>query len=169
MLSNHLGLCHPFSFCLQSFPASRSLPMSQLFESGGQRIGASASVFPVNIQGWFSLGLTGLIFLQCKGLSKAFSGTTVWKTSVLPCSAFFMVQLSHTWLSIHDYWKNHRTIQISVAKVMSLWAQAILPQQSCDPSMGNEKYQIINIYVHIHLFFINICIHLLYIIQNKVF
>ena len=53
----------PFSSCLQSFPASGSFPMSWLFTSGGQRIGASASasVLPMNIQGWFPLGLTGLI------------------------------------------------------------------------------------------------------------
>ena len=59
MLSIHLVLWHPFSFCLQSFPASESFPMSQLFASGGQSIGASASasVLPMNIQGWFPLGL----------------------------------------------------------------------------------------------------------------
>ena len=49
----------PFSSCLQSFPSSGSFPMSQFFASGGQSIGASASVFPMNIQGWFLLGLTG--------------------------------------------------------------------------------------------------------------
>ena len=54
----------PLSSCLQSFPASGSFPMSQLFASGVQSIGASASVLPVNIQGWFPLGLTGLITLQ---------------------------------------------------------------------------------------------------------
>ena len=53
-----------FSFCLQSFPASGSFTMSQLFTSGGQSIGASASVLPMNIQNWFPLGLTGLIILQ---------------------------------------------------------------------------------------------------------
>ena len=70
MLSNHLILCCPFSFCLQSFPASGSFPMSWLFVSGGQSIGASAlsSVIPINIQDWFPLGLTGLISLQLKGL-----------------------------------------------------------------------------------------------------
>ena len=69
----------PFSSCLQYFPASGSFPMSQLFTSGGQSIGASASasVFPVNIQDWFPLGLTGLISLQCKGLSRVFSNTIV--------------------------------------------------------------------------------------------
>ena len=71
----------PFSSCPQSFPASGSIPMSQLFASGGQSIGvsASASVFPINIQGWFSLGLTGLISLLSKGLTRVFSSTTIWK------------------------------------------------------------------------------------------
>ena len=71
-----------FSSHLQSFPASVSFPMSQFFSSGGQSIGvsASASVLPMNIQDWFSLGLTGLI-LQSKGLSRVFSNTTVQK----PC------------------------------------------------------------------------------------
>ena len=65
----------PFSFGPQSFPASWSFQMSQLFASGGQSIGvaASASVFPMNIQDWFPLGLTGLISLQSKGLSRVFS------------------------------------------------------------------------------------------------
>ena len=90
----------PFSSCLQSFPASGSL-MSQFFKSGGQSIGASASasVLPMNIQDWFPLGLTGLISLQSKGLSRIFSNTTVQKHQ------FFGTQLSlwsnfhiHTWL-----------------------------------------------------------------------
>ena len=76
---NHLNLCHPFSFCLQAFPASRSLPMSQLFASGGQSIGASASasasVLPMNIQVWFPLRLTGFISLLSKGFSRVFSRT----------------------------------------------------------------------------------------------
>ena len=59
----------PFSSCLQSFPASGSFPVSQFFASGGQLLGDSASVLPMNIQGWFPLGLTGLISLQPKGLS----------------------------------------------------------------------------------------------------
>ena len=70
----------PFS-CLQSFPASRSFQMSQLFASGGQRIGVSAStsVLPMNIQGWFPLGRTGWISLQSKRLSRFFSSTIVQK------------------------------------------------------------------------------------------
>ena len=71
----------PFSSCPQSFPASGSVPMSQLFESGGQSIGVSAStsVLPKNTQDWSPLGWTGWISLQFKGLSRVFSNTTVQK------------------------------------------------------------------------------------------
>ena len=80
----------PISSCLQSFPASGSFPMSQFFISSGQSIGASgsASVLPMNIQDWFPLGLTVLISLQSKGLSRVFSNTTVQKHQ------FFGTQLS---------------------------------------------------------------------------
>ena len=73
----------PFSSCPQPFPASGSFPMSQLFASGGQSTGASASVLPMNIQDWFSLGLIGLIYLLSKGLSRVFSNTTVQKHQFL--------------------------------------------------------------------------------------
>ena len=71
----------PFSSCLQSFPASGSFLMSQFFTSGGQSTGvsASASVLPMNIQDWSPLGWTGWISLQSKGLSRAFSNTTLQK------------------------------------------------------------------------------------------
>ena len=91
----------PLSSCLQSFLASGSFPMSQLFASGGQSIRASTSalVLPINIQDWFPLGWTGWISLQSKGLSRVFSNMTVQKHQV------FGVQLSlqsnchiHTWL-----------------------------------------------------------------------
>ena len=83
----------PFSTCLQSFPASGSFPRSQFFASGGQNIGASASVsvLPVNIQDWFPLGWTSLISLQSKGLSRDFSNTTIQKHQ------FFFAQFS-LWL-----------------------------------------------------------------------
>ena len=90
----------PFSSCPQSFPASGSFPVSQLFASDGQSIGVSAStsVLPMNTQDWSPLGWTGWISLQFKGLSKVFSNTTVQKHQ------FFGVQLSlqsnshiHTW------------------------------------------------------------------------
>ena len=93
----------PFS-CPQSFPASGSFPVSWLFTSGGQNIGASASasVLPMNIQGWF-LGLMDLISLQSKGLSRVFSSTSL-KASTLQCSAFFMVQLPQLCMTAE---KNH--------------------------------------------------------------
>ena len=105
--------CHPtisssatfFSSCPQSFPAG-SFPMSQLFTSGDQSTGAwsSASVLPMNIQDWFSLGLTGLISLQSKGLSRVFSSTTVRRHQ------FFGTQpslWSNSHIHGHDYLKNH--------------------------------------------------------------
>ena len=81
MLSNYPSSVIPFSSCPQSSSASGSFPMSWLFASGGHSIGASASAtaHPMNIQGWFPLGMTGLISLQSKGLSGVFSRTTVQK------------------------------------------------------------------------------------------
>ena len=79
MPSTHLIFCHCFSSCPQSFPASGSFLMSQLFTSSGQSIGASAWVLPMNIQDWFSLQLTGLISLQSKGLPRVFPNFTVQK------------------------------------------------------------------------------------------
>ena len=79
----------PYSYCLQPFPTSRSFPVSQLFPSGGQSIGdsASTSVLPMNIQDWFNLGLSGWISLYSKRLSRIFSNTTVQKHQ------FFSAQL----------------------------------------------------------------------------
>ena len=98
MPSSHLILCHPLLLLPQSLPASGSFPMSQLFTWGGQSIGVSASVLPINTQDWSPLGWTGWISLQSKGLSRVFSNTTVQKHQ------FFGAQLSsqsnshiHTW------------------------------------------------------------------------
>ena len=88
----------PFSSCPQSFPASGSFPMSQLFPSGGQSIGASASVLPVNIQGWFPLGLTGLISLLSKGLSRVLSNTTIWKHQFFGAQPLWSNSHICTWL-----------------------------------------------------------------------
>ena len=90
----------PFSSCLQTFPTSGSFQMSQLFASGGQSIGvsASASVLPINIQYWFPLGWTGWISLQAKGLSSLLQHHSS-KASILWCSAFFIVQLSHLYMT----------------------------------------------------------------------
>ena len=101
MTFSHLILCHPLLLLPQSFPASGSFPVSQLFASGGQsmRASASASALPVNIQDWFPLGLTGWISWLSKGHSRVFCSITVWKHK------FFGAQSSlwpnfpiHAWL-----------------------------------------------------------------------
>ena len=110
----------PFSSCLQSFPASGSFPMTQFFASGGQSIGvtASISVLPMNIQDWFPLEWTDWISLQFKGLSRVFSNSTVQNHQFFGHSGFFMVQLSHPYLT------TEKTIALIiwafVGKVMSL-------------------------------------------------
>ena len=89
----------PFSSYLQSFPAWGSFLMSQFFASGGQSIGASASVLPINIQDWFPLGLIGLISLWSKGLSSIFSSTTIWKHQFFGAqSSLWSNSHIHTWL-----------------------------------------------------------------------
>ena len=95
----------PFSSCPQSFPASGTFPISQLFASGGQIFAVSASkwVLPMNTQDWSPLGRTGWISLQFKGLSRIFSNTTVQK-HLFFCVSFLY---SPTVTSIHDHWKNH--------------------------------------------------------------
>ena len=105
-----------FSFSLQSFPASGSFLRSQFFTSGGQSIGASASVLPMNIQDWFPLGFTGLISMQYKGLSRVFSNTIA---SIFQHSTFFMVQISHPYMTTRGKKKSF-TRQTFVGKVMSL-------------------------------------------------
>ena len=109
----------PFS-CLQSFPASGSFPVSQFFASGGQSIGASisASFLPMNIQDCLLLGWTGLLSLQSRGLSRVFFQHHSSKASILRHSAFFMVQLSHSYVTVG------KTIALTrwnfVGKIMSL-------------------------------------------------
>ena len=100
--NNHLILCHPLLLLPSIFPASGSFQMSQLFASGGQSIGVSlsTSVLPMNTQDWSPLGWTGWISLQSKGLSRVFSNTThSSEASILQRSAFFIVQLSHPYMT----------------------------------------------------------------------
>ena len=98
-------LLSPFSSCPQSFPASGSFPMSQLFASGGQsiRVSASKSVLTMNTQNWFPLGWTGWISLQSKGLPE--SSPTPQVKSIN--SSVLSFPYSPTLTSIHDHWKNH--------------------------------------------------------------
>ena len=107
--SNHLILCRPLLFPPSVFPTSGSFPMSQLFASGGQTIGASASasVLPMNILDWFPLGWTGLISLPFNGLSRVFCNTTVQKHQ------FFVTQPS-LWLNLYFYMTTGKTIALTI-------------------------------------------------------
>ena len=134
MPSNQLILCSPFSFSFQSFPVSGSLPVSQLFTSGGQSIGTSAlaSVHSRNVLGWFPLGLTCLIFLQSRDSQKS-SPAQQFKSIN---SSVLSLHYGPTLISTHDFWKNHR--RIFVRKVMSLFFNtlsrfviAFLPKSKC--------------------------------------
>ena len=109
----------PFSSCLQSFPASGSFQMSQLFASGGQNIGVSAStsVLPMNIQDWFPLGWTGWISLQSKD-SQESSPTPQFKSINSALSFLYIVQLSHPHMTIGK--TIALTRQTFVGKIMSL-------------------------------------------------
>ena len=120
MLCNHFILYCPLLLLPSIFPSTRFFPMNWLFESGGQSIWALALalVLPMSIQGWFSLGLTGLISLQSKGLSRVFSSTTIWKNQ------FIGTQTSLWSNSQHPYMTTGKTIALTiwtfVGKVMSL-------------------------------------------------
>ena len=109
----------PFSSCLQSFPASGSFQISQLFIPGDQSIGVSAStsVLPMNIQNWSPLGWTGWISLQSKGLSRLLQHHRS-KVSILWHSAFFIVQLSHSYMTTGK--TTALTRWTFVGKIMSL-------------------------------------------------
>ena len=113
MPSNHLILCHPFLFLPPSLPASGSFPMSQLFASGGQSTGVSAStsVLPMNTQDWSPLGWTGWISLQSKVLSRVSSNTAVQKHQFSLTHSFLH---SLTLTSTHDHWKNHSLDQMDL-------------------------------------------------------
>ena len=120
--------CHPTILssvipfpCLQPFPVSGSFPMSQFFTSGGQSTGvsASASVLPMNIQDRFPLGWTGWSSLQSKGLWRILSNTTVQEHQFFSTQLFFIVQLSHPYMSTG---KNIALTRWTfVSKVMSLF------------------------------------------------
>ena len=123
----------PFASCPQSFPASRSSTMSQLFTSH-QSIGASASasVLPMNLQSWFPLGLTGLIFLPSKGLSESSPAPQFESINSLALSLLY----GPTFTFVHDYWKNHsfdymglcQQSNVSVFKMLSKFVIAFLPR-----------------------------------------
>ena len=117
----------PFASCPQSFPASGSFPMSQLFTSGSQSTGASASVLPMSIQGWFPLGLTGLIFLQPKGLSRVFASTTIHQS----------INSYIQWFSNCTMFRNH--LRILLKKAYS-WAIQIFTLAKLSKSLPRKLH-----------------------------
>ena len=119
MLPNHLILCCPLLLLCSIFPSIRVFPISQLFASHDQSIAisTSASVLPMNIHGWFSLELTGLIYLHFKGPPRVFSNTTIQSINSLALSLLYVPTLT----SVHNYWKIMvLTIQNFINKVMYL-------------------------------------------------
>ena len=111
MLSNKHILCQPLLLCLQHSPVSGAFPMRRLFTSDDQMVGvlASATVLPTNIQGWFPLGLSGLISLHSKEFSRVFSSTTIWKHQFFSAQShqFFSIQIQHQFFSINQsLWSN---------------------------------------------------------------
>ena len=108
-ISDAIQPSHPLSFPsppAQSFPESGFFPVSQLFTSGGQSIGASASVLPMNTQGWFSLGWTGWISLLSKGLSRSQESSPTPQFKSINSSVLSFLY-DPTVTSICDYWKKH--------------------------------------------------------------
>ena len=100
----------PFSSCPQSFPASGSFPISHRLLSDGQSMRASSSVFPMNVQGWFPLGLTGLISLQDSqesSLAPQFRGIN---------SSVLCLLHGPTLTSVNDYWKNHSSDSLDLCQ-----------------------------------------------------
>ena len=120
MPSNHLILCHHLLLLPSVFVSIRVFPLSWLFTSGGHSIGASSLAWdlPMNIQGWFPLGFTSLISLLSKGISRVLSQYHTLKASILWRSAFFMVQLSHLYMTTGKTMS--LTIRTFFDKVMSL-------------------------------------------------
>ena len=108
MPSNHLTLCHPLLLLPSIFPSFRVFSSESAVCIRWRKNGALALawVLPMNIQGWFLLGLTGLISLLSKGLSRVFSSTTAWKHQFFNSSMFSFLY-SPTLTSVHDYWRNH--------------------------------------------------------------
>ena len=124
-LDDTIQLSHPLlsssPLALKSFPASGSFPLRQLFASGGQSIGALASVLPVNIQCWFPLGLTSLISLLSKGLKSLLQNYNS-KASIFQHSAFFMVQVSCPYMT---------TWNVFLGWKVAFYAAAFLLYQIC--------------------------------------
>ena len=141
---NHLSLCCHLLLLPSSFPLSGSFPMSWLFASGGQSIGASisASVFPMNVQGWLILGLIGLLSFLSKGLSRVFSSTIIQKYPFFDAQPYLWSKSQiHTWLQENHGFDDgipYLMIWTSISKEMSLLFNTLfrcvipfLPKNKC--------------------------------------
>jgi len=147
-------LLPPFSSCPHSFPASGSFPMSWLIASGGQSIGASASasILPMNIQGWFPLGLTGLISLPSKGLSKVFSSTTIqryWFFSTQPRNNMnphepINLRTPSVPLNFKVYPYSLALLPLVIDFFFPLYPLAMLPDQGLNPHPWQWKHKILS-------------------------
>ena len=147
MPSDHLILCHPFSSCLQSFPASASFLMSLCGQSFGAS--AAASVPPMNTQDWSPLGWPSWISLQSKGLSRVFSNTSVQKHQ------FFSARPSYglTLTPIHDYRKNHSTTFLSLIDVQLIYIVVLISAvQQSDSVIYICIYLCVYIYTYIYIY-----------------
>ena len=141
MPSNHLIICHPLLLLPSNFPSLRIFPVSQLFPPGGQvssSSSSSASFLPVNIQGWFPLGLTGWIFLLPTGLSRVFSSTTVWKHKFfgIPPSLWSNSHIHRWYMTIGKTialtrWTFVSKLMALLLNTLSMFIIAFLPRGKC--------------------------------------
>ena len=122
MPSNHLFLCHPLLLLPSIFPNIRGFSNESAFTSDGQSIGVSASVLPMNIWGWFPLGLTGFDLLVVQGTLKSLLQHHNSKASILQCSAFYIVQLSHLYMT---------TGKLTRQNMLSRFGIAFHPRSKC--------------------------------------
>ena len=150
MPSNHLVLCRPLLLMPSVFPSVRVFSKESVLRINGESIGASASVLPMNIQGWFPLGLTDLMSLRSKWLSRIFSNTTVQKHQFFIKA--FKLLYGPTLTSIYDYWKNHsfdymdrcRQVMSLLFNMLSMFVIAFLPRSKhCLISWLQSTFEVI--------------------------
>ena len=144
----YLTISSPSTFAFNLSQHQGLFSVSRLFASGGQSIRASAlaSVLPINIQGWFPLGLTGLISLLSKGLSRVFSRTTNLKASLLWCSAFFMIQLSYPYMTTVKTIALTRWTFVFFLKYLCIYCLAVLALQHAGSSLRCSGFSLVGVH-----------------------
>ena len=144
----------PLSYCLQSFPAPGSFPVSQFFASGGQSIGVSVSVsiLPVNCQGWFPLGLTGLISLLSKGLSRFFLSTIVWKHQFFVVLVVYWPWIQQScWIHLFTL-KNRFLDKIQNAETIKYWQG-----DGATEKLVHCLWILLSLHMHVYSSFLQLC------------